>query len=66
MGKIIKFAHPDLSRLELKAVKKVLDSGWLTTGPRVAAFEQRAAEMSGCKHAVAVDSCTTALEFLPM
>ncbi len=63
MGKIIKFAHPDLSRQELKAVKKVLDSGWLTTGPHVAAFEQRVAEMSGCKHAVAVDSCTTALEF---
>ena len=38
-----------------------LESGWLSTGPRVAAFEQAFAEYTGARHAVAVNSCTAAL-----
>ena len=61
--RIINFARPDVGNDELDKVKKVIESGWLTTGPNVAEFEKGIAEMSGCRKAVAFDSCTTALEF---
>ena len=38
-----------------------LRSGWLTLGPRTAAFERAFAEHLGAQHAVAVSSCTAAL-----
>ena len=38
-----------------------LRSGWLTTGDRVRQFEQAFADAVGCRHAVAVNSCTAAL-----
>ncbi|MBW8483993.1 DegT/DnrJ/EryC1/StrS family aminotransferase [Actinomadura parmotrematis] len=44
------------------AVVKVLDSGWVTTGPQTAGFEQDFADHLGAAHVVAVASCTTALE----
>jgi perosamine synthetase len=39
-----------------------LASGWLTTGPEVAAFEREFASWVGAEHAVAVASCTAAIE----
>jgi len=36
-------------------------SGWLTVGKRCASFEQALARYVGAEHAVAVNSCTTAL-----
>jgi perosamine synthetase len=41
---------------------RVLRSGWLTTGPEVHAFEREFAEWVGAAHAVAVSSCTVAIE----
>jgi perosamine synthetase len=38
-----------------------LRSGWLTSGPRVAEFEQDFARYLGVAHALAVSSCTAAL-----
>src|SRR3954471_7369982 len=46
---------------DIVAVMEVLRSGWLTMGPRTAAFEQAFAAHLGAKHAVAVSSCTAAL-----
>lgn len=46
---------------DVEAVMDVLRSGWLTMGPRTAAFEAAFAEHLGCRHAVAVSSCTAAL-----
>jgi dTDP-4-amino-4,6-dideoxygalactose transaminase len=43
------------------AVREVIESGWVTQGPRVARFEKAFAEMCHAKDAVAVSSCTTAL-----
>lgn len=46
---------------EVRAVFEVLQSGWLTTGPRVREFEEAFARYTGASHAVAVNSCTAAL-----
>jgi len=46
---------------DVAAVVEVLRSDWLTTGPRVDAFEAAFAAFVGCRHAVAVASGTAAL-----
>jgi dTDP-4-amino-4,6-dideoxygalactose transaminase len=46
---------------DLEAVAETLRSGWLTMGPKTAAFEERFAEHLGARHAIAVSSCTAAL-----
>jgi dTDP-4-amino-4,6-dideoxygalactose transaminase len=46
---------------EWQAVREPLLSGWLTQGPKVAAFEKAFAERHQVKHALATTSCTTAL-----
>src|SRR5215467_5137250 len=46
---------------EKRAVLEVLESGWLTTGPRAREFESSFAAYVGAKYAVAVNSCTAAL-----
>ena len=55
------FARPSITDAERQAVLEVLDSGWLTTGPRVREFEERFAAFVGSTHAVAVNSATSAL-----
>src|SRR5689334_21355652 len=55
------FALPDVGEDEIRAVVKVLESGWLTTGPRVKEFEQEFAQYLGVKHAIALNSATAAL-----
>jgi dTDP-4-amino-4,6-dideoxygalactose transaminase len=46
---------------DIEAVMDALRSGWLTMGPRTAAFEEAFARHLGARHAVAVSSCTAAL-----
>jgi dTDP-4-amino-4,6-dideoxygalactose transaminase len=46
---------------DLQAVAETLRSGWLTLGPRTAAFEEAFAEQLGARHAIALSSCTAAL-----
>ena len=46
---------------DIAAVADTLRSGWLTMGPRTAAFEEAFAAQLGVRHAVAVSSCTAAL-----
>ena len=59
--KFIVFGKPSFNKEELKAVKKVLDSGWVGMGPRCEEFEKLFAEYVGAKYAVSVSSCTAAL-----
>lgn len=58
---MISIAKPVIGEEEKQAVLEVLDSGILAQGPRVKAFEDAFAQMSGVKHAIATSSGTTAL-----
>jgi len=57
----IPIAIPVTGEEERAAISEVLASGWLTQGPKVAAFEKAFAARHGVKHALATTSCTTAL-----
>ena len=59
--KFLPFALPLLGEEEKQEVLKVLDSGWITTGPRTFEFEKRIAAYVGASHAIALSSCTAAL-----
>jgi dTDP-4-amino-4,6-dideoxygalactose transaminase len=57
----IPFSKVQLSGNELKYLKEVLKSGWLTTAKKAIIFEQKFADFLGVKFACAVNSCTSAL-----
>lgn len=57
-------AEPILGPEEKAALSEVIDSGWLTMGDRVRAFEQAFAEIHGAEDSVAVNSCTAALHLI--
>lgn len=46
----------------LTELGKILDSGWIGQGPKVAEFEAEWAKRTGAKYAVATNSCTAALD----
>jgi perosamine synthetase len=58
---VVPFAVPFLDHEDIDGVVEVLRSGWITTGPRVRAFESAFAERLGVNHAIAVCSATAAL-----
>ncbi|MGA9186210.1 MAG: DegT/DnrJ/EryC1/StrS family aminotransferase, partial [Candidatus Acidiferrales bacterium] len=57
----IPLSKPDIGKREIDAVTRVLRSGQLSLGPRVAEFEEKFAAYAGMRHAVAVSSGTAAL-----
>lgn len=57
----IPISRPNLGEEEAAAAREAILSGWVTQGPRVAAFEEAFADFVGARRAVAVSSCTTAL-----
>jgi dTDP-4-amino-4,6-dideoxygalactose transaminase len=57
----IPFSRVPIIGNEVKYLKEVLDSGWLTTASKALAFERKFADYVGAKYACAVNSCTAAL-----
>jgi dTDP-4-amino-4,6-dideoxygalactose transaminase len=56
------FARPDIGEEEIAEVADSLRSGWITTGPKAARFEQAfAAALGGDVEAIAVNSATAGL-----
>ena len=57
----VPFFRPEIGEAEIREVIDTLQSGWLTTGPRVKQFEESFAAVVGAPHAIAMNSCTAAL-----
>jgi dTDP-4-amino-4,6-dideoxygalactose transaminase len=55
------FQPPAIGDEEIAAVVETLRSGWLTTGPKAAELERRAAEVLEAEHVLAVASGTAAM-----
>lgn len=58
---MIPYGRQDVSEADIQAVVDVLRSDFLTQGPAVPRFEQAVAAYCGARHAVAVNSATSAL-----
>ena len=58
---MIPYGRQDISEDDIDAVCEVLKSDFLTQGPKVPAFEEAVRLKVGAKHAVAVNSATSAL-----
>lgn len=58
---MIPLCKPDIGAEEIAAVQEVLESGWLMHGPKVKAFEEQFAAYVGVSHAIAMNSCASAL-----
>src|SRR5262249_20327556 len=57
----VRFAPPSIGPAEIGEGVAALESGWLSTGTRVTAFERAFADYVGAPHAIALNSCTAAL-----
>ena len=55
------YGHQSIDEADIQAVVDTLRSDWLTTGPRVAEFEEAFAVRTGARHAVSFSSGTAAL-----
>lgn len=58
---MIPYGRQDISAEDIEAVAAVLRSDFLTQGPAVPAFEQAVANRVGVRHALAMNSATSAL-----
>lgn len=58
---MIPYGRQDITDADIDAITQVLRSPFLTQGPAVPRFEQAIAAYAGAKHAVAVNSATSAL-----
>ena len=58
---MIPYGKQDIQQPDIDAVVEVLTSDFLTQGPKMPAFESAVAQKVGAKHALAVNSATSAL-----
>ncbi len=55
------FAKPFIGEEEKKAVMEVLESGWISLGPKNREFEEKLANYLKVRHVIVVNSCTAGL-----
>lgn len=60
----VPLSRPDVGAEEIQALTEVMQSGWLSLGPRQTEFEEAFASYLGVKHAIAVNSGTSALDLI--
>lgn len=58
---MIPYGRQDIRQSDIESVVEILNSDWLTQGPAVPQFESVVADYCGVRHAVAVNSATSAL-----
>jgi len=58
---MIPLAKPHFGIEELIEISKVLDSGWVSNGPKVREFEDKVSDLLKVKNSIALTSCTAAL-----
>lgn len=59
---MIPYSHQLIDDEDLKSVREVLESDWLTQGPKIKEFESALADYCGAKYAVAIANGTAALQ----
>jgi UDP-4-amino-4-deoxy-L-arabinose-oxoglutarate aminotransferase len=64
MSDFIPMSKPYIGDEEIRAVTEVLRSGWITTGPKCARFEEDFARYVGSPHAVVLTSGTAGMHLL--
>lgn len=58
---MLKFSKQSINKSDIKAVNKVLNSEYLTQGPKTNQFEKRLKQFTGAKYSIAVNSASSAL-----
>lgn len=58
MSDFLPFSRPSMGDAELAALREVLASGWITTGPKNQALEAAFCQLTDNRHAIAVSSAT--------
>lgn len=58
---MIRYGQQDITQADIDAVTRVLKSNNLTQGPSIPAFENSVLEQTAARHAIAVNSATSAL-----
>ena len=61
---IIPFSPPHIDEAIMNEVRSALESGWITTGPKTKAFEQKLATYCGVRRVVCVNSASAGLELM--
>jgi len=61
---MIPFFKPRIDQKVIDAVVDTLKSGWITTGPKTALFEEKLTEYGGHKATICVSSATAGLELI--
>ncbi|PKP03603.1 MAG: capsular biosynthesis protein [Bacteroidetes bacterium HGW-Bacteroidetes-6] len=61
---MIPFSPPRIDKATIDAVIEVLESGWITTGPKTREFENMLREYSGCKEVLCLNSASAGLEMV--
>ena len=62
--RVIQISQPQTGEEEWLALRDPVMSGWLTQGPKVAAFEEAFARRHKVRYGLATTSCTTALHLI--